>query len=102
MLNVKHVVGLTLSPAQARWINELPTPGVEVRVEDWRDHKTERPYDSVISVAAFEAFVHRGMEPAAKMAAYAIDSPLVPAKAGTQCSKQRIRSCVPGFPLTRE
>src|SRR5262245_2897606 len=47
-----------------------PTPGVEVRVEDWRDHKTERPYDSVISVAAFEAFVHRGMEPAAKMAAY--------------------------------
>src|SRR5262245_9325790 len=46
-----------------------PTPGVEVRVEDWRDHKTERPYDSVISVAAFEAFVHRGMEPAAKMAA---------------------------------
>jgi len=68
--NVKHVVGLTLSPAQARWINEHPTPGVEVRVEDWRDHKTERPYDSVISVAAFEAFVHRGMEPAAKMAAY--------------------------------
>ena len=68
--NVKHVVGLTLSPAQARWINEHPTPGVEVRVEDWRDHKSERPYDSVISVAAFEAFVHRGMAPAAKMAAY--------------------------------
>src|SRR5215510_5904144 len=58
--NVKHVVGLTLSPAQARWINEHPTPGVEVRIEDWRDHKSERPYDSVISVATLGALLHRG------------------------------------------
>src|SRR5262249_29671783 len=56
-------------PRAGARISEHPTPGVEVRVEDWRDHKTERPYDSVISVAAFEAFVHHGMEPAARMAA---------------------------------
>jgi cyclopropane-fatty-acyl-phospholipid synthase len=67
---VKRVVGLTLSPAQARWIKENSTPGVEVRIEDWRDHQSEQPYDAVISVAAFEAFVHRGMAPADKMQAY--------------------------------
>jgi cyclopropane-fatty-acyl-phospholipid synthase len=67
---VKRVVGLTLSPSQARWINENPTPGVEVRIEDWRDHQSEQPYDAVISVAAFEAFVHRGMAPADKLQAY--------------------------------
>ena len=28
-----------------------------LRIEDWRDHQSEQPYDAVISVAAFEAFV---------------------------------------------
>lgn len=67
---VKRVVGLTLSPAQAAWIHQNPTPGVEVRVEDWRDHSTEKPYDALISVAAFEAFVHLGIGPAEKLQAY--------------------------------
>jgi cyclopropane-fatty-acyl-phospholipid synthase len=67
---VKRAVGLTLSPAQAAWIRQKPLPGVEVRVEDWRDHKTAIPYDAVISVAAFEAFVHSGMNPADKLQAY--------------------------------
>src|SRR5262245_57465560 len=67
---VERVVGLTLSPAQARWVEAPPTPGVEVRVEDWRDHKAEEPYDAIISVGAFEAFVRRGTEPADKMRLY--------------------------------
>ena len=67
---VKQVVGLTLSPAQASWIHQNPAPGVEVRVENWRDHKAEKPYDAVISVAAFEAFAHLGMAPADKLQAY--------------------------------
>ena len=67
---VKRVVGLTLSPAQASWIHQSPVPGVEVRVENWRDHRAEKPYDPVISVAAFEAFAHVGMEPADKLQAY--------------------------------
>jgi cyclopropane-fatty-acyl-phospholipid synthase len=66
----KRVVGLTLSPAQAAWIRQNPVPGVEVRVEDWRDHKAEKRYDAIISVAAFEAFVHVGMKPADKLQAY--------------------------------
>lgn len=67
---VKHAVGLTLSPAQARWIREGAPPGIEVREEDWRDHKPDRPYDAVISIAAFEAFAHYGIDPAAKLQAY--------------------------------
>jgi cyclopropane-fatty-acyl-phospholipid synthase len=65
---VAHAVGLTLSPSQARWIT--PQPGVEVREEHWRDHQPERRYDAVISIGAFEHFVHRGLDPAAKLAAY--------------------------------
>jgi len=67
---VERVVGLTLNPAQARWIEAHPTPGVEVRVEDWRDHKAEEPYDAIISVAALETFVRRGTDPAEKMRVY--------------------------------
>jgi len=67
---VKHAVGLTLSPAQARFINEHQTPGVEVRTEDWRNHKAQAPYNAVISIGAFEHFVHRGMGAADKMRAY--------------------------------
>src|SRR5215470_19032798 len=67
---VKTAVGLTLSASQARWIEKRPVPGVEVHLEDWRDHEAERPYDAVISVGAFEHFVRRGMDPADKMRAY--------------------------------
>ena len=66
----KRAVGLTLSPSQAAWIGQNPTPGVEVRVENWRDHKTEKPYDAIISVGAFEHFCHGGMGPADKLQAY--------------------------------
>jgi cyclopropane-fatty-acyl-phospholipid synthase len=67
---VKQAVGLTLSDAQAHWIDAHPTPGVAVRVESWRDHTPAQPYDAIISIGAFEHFVQRGLEPAAKMAAY--------------------------------
>ena len=66
----KRAVGLTLSPSQAAWIGQNPTPGVEVRVENWRDHKAEKPYDAIISVGAFEHFCHSGMDPADKLQAY--------------------------------
>ena len=67
---VKHAVGLTLSPSQAEWVRGIAVPGMEVREEDWHDHKPDQPYDSVISVAAFEAFAHYGISPSEKMRAY--------------------------------
>ena len=67
---VKEAVGLTLSPSQARWIRRHSRPEIEVREEDWRDHRPKKPYDAIISIGAFEHFVHPGMTPAAKLNAY--------------------------------
>jgi cyclopropane-fatty-acyl-phospholipid synthase len=67
---VKRAVGLTLSPSQAALIAENPMPGVEVRVESWRDHEAEKPYDAIISIGAFEHFCHVGISPPDKLLAY--------------------------------
>lgn len=67
---VAHAVGLTLSPSQAQWIRDGANPKIEVREQDWRDHKPERRYDAIISVGAFEHFVQKGLDPAAKLDAY--------------------------------
>jgi cyclopropane-fatty-acyl-phospholipid synthase len=53
---VKLAVGLTLSENQAEWIRSMDLPGVEVRVESWSDHVPLAPYDSIISIGAFEHF----------------------------------------------
>ncbi len=67
---VANVVGLTLSPSQARWIRQSPQPGLEVIEQDWRDHNPSRRYDAIISIGAFEHFVHKGLDPARKLDAY--------------------------------
>ena len=53
---VKVAVGLTLSENQAEWIRSMDLPGVEARVESWSDHVPAAPYDSIISIGAFEHF----------------------------------------------
>jgi cyclopropane-fatty-acyl-phospholipid synthase len=53
---VKQAVGLTLSEAQRSWANELGLPNVEVRLENWQDHRPTAPYDAIISIGAFEHF----------------------------------------------
>jgi cyclopropane-fatty-acyl-phospholipid synthase len=67
---VAHAVGLTLSPAQADWIRSRPDPKIEVREQDWRDHRPDRRYDAIISVGAFEHFVQKGLDPKLKLDAY--------------------------------
>jgi cyclopropane-fatty-acyl-phospholipid synthase len=53
---VRVAVGLTLSENQAEWIRSIGLPGVEVRVESWSDHVPDAPYNSIISIGAFEHF----------------------------------------------
>ena len=53
---VAKAVGLTLSQAQADWVKGLGLPNVEVRLENWQDHRPEDSYDAIISVGAFEHF----------------------------------------------
>ena len=67
---VANAVGLTLSPSQAEWARGRALPGVEVRQESWRDHRPVKPYDAIISIGAFEHFVHPGIGAAAKLDAY--------------------------------
>lgn len=54
--NVESVVGLTLSDAQTELLNDLNIPKTEVRTENWAVHDPEAPYDSIISIGAFEHF----------------------------------------------
>ena len=67
---VKHAVGLTLSRSQMNWIGRAARPDIEVREESWRDHRADKRYDAIISIGAFEHFVHRGMSPKDKLEAY--------------------------------
>jgi cyclopropane-fatty-acyl-phospholipid synthase len=67
---VQHVTGLTLSEAQARYIQDQNPPGVEVRVQDWADFVPDAPYDAAISVGAMEHFAKFGWDRSKKVAAY--------------------------------
>ncbi len=67
---VKKAVGLTLSPSQAQWVRRGAGPEIEVLEEHWRDHRPDRPYDAIISIGAFEHFVHRGIDAERKLDRY--------------------------------
>lgn len=72
---VAQAVGLTLSPSQARYIEDRyqrgeGLPNLEVRVEAWSDHRPTEPYDAIVSLGAFEHFAQHGMDRAAKVSAY--------------------------------
>lgn len=67
---VEHVTGLTLSAAQARRIEALGDPRLEVRLQDWADFVPDEPYDAAISIGAMEHFVKPGWERSRRVAAY--------------------------------
>lgn len=57
-------VGLTLSDEQAAHVRDR---GYDVRVQDWRDHEPDEPYDGIVSIGAFEHFARPGSD---KVAVY--------------------------------
>lgn len=67
---VQHATGLTLSRAQADKILADGVPGIDVRLEGWREHKIPSPYDAIVSVGAFEHFVRPNLSSAEKVAIY--------------------------------
>lgn len=67
---VQRAVGLTLAERQAEWINARNSPGVEVRLESWRDHRPTEAYDAIVSVGAFEHFADLTHTPDQKLAGY--------------------------------
>ncbi|NRR30255.1 class I SAM-dependent methyltransferase [Oxalobacteraceae bacterium] len=67
---VRQAHGLTLSEAQAAYGRQHALPGIDTRVEDWKDFAPEQPYDAIISIGAFEHFARLDFSDAEKVAAY--------------------------------
>lgn len=67
---VKRAVGLTLSDEQAAWLRDRAPAGVEVRLEDWRDHRPDEPYDAIISIGSLEHFVKPEDDAATRVRTY--------------------------------
>jgi cyclopropane-fatty-acyl-phospholipid synthase len=70
----RHGVGLaagvTMSPAQQRYIEAWDDERCPVYLEDWGDHDPEQPYDAVIAAGVIEHAVKFGRPRAEKVAAY--------------------------------
>ncbi|MCM6779020.1 cyclopropane-fatty-acyl-phospholipid synthase family protein [Nocardia sp. CDC159] len=67
---VRQVVGLTLSRAQAEAVGAWADDRYEIRVENWVDHRPEEHYDAIISIGAFEHFADMGLRRHERVAAY--------------------------------
>jgi cyclopropane-fatty-acyl-phospholipid synthase len=67
---VRTAVGLTLSPAQARYIEDRHDGRVSVAVADWADYDPSEVFDGIVSIGAFEHFAQFGWSPEQKTAAY--------------------------------
>ena len=68
--NVEHATGLTLSDAQAEYLEGLQLPKVETRLENWANHSPRALYDSIISIGAFEHFAKREETTGEKISVY--------------------------------
>lgn len=53
---VERAVGLTLSDAQAQMLAAINHPQIEWNVLSWSDYTPKEPFDSIISIGAFEHF----------------------------------------------
>lgn len=66
----RRAVGLTLSRAQALHVTALGADGIDVKLESWRDHTPDAPYDSIVCIGALEHFARLESSPADKVLAY--------------------------------
>jgi len=56
MYKVRSSIGLTLSDAQAFYIQQQGVPGVSVKVQGWQTFEPANSFDGIISIGAFEHF----------------------------------------------
>ena len=68
--DVEYGVGLTLSKAQAEWIESFNQPRIDVNLTSWADYRPEEPFDAIISIGAFEHFAKLELSPAQKVECY--------------------------------
>ncbi len=63
-------LGLTLSPLQQEYIAGMGHSNVSARLQSYEHFEPEQPFDSIVSVGAFEHFAKPGMTRAARIEAY--------------------------------
>jgi cyclopropane-fatty-acyl-phospholipid synthase len=68
--DVGQAVGLTLSDAQAQYVQTIAPSNVEVLVRSWSDYEPTAPFDAIISIGAFEHFARQGLSPEEQIEAY--------------------------------
>ncbi len=59
--NISHATGLTLSEDQLAYITGLGLPRTDVHLTSYENFHPAKPYDSAISIGAFEHFVRPAM-----------------------------------------
>jgi cyclopropane-fatty-acyl-phospholipid synthase len=67
---VERVTGLTLSQAQADHVWSWAGERYDVKVQNWAEHRPDKPYDAIISIGAFEHFADMGLSRADRVLAY--------------------------------
>ncbi len=67
---IRHATGLTLSRAQVELLAAHGDPRIDMRVENWADHRPAQPYDAIVSIGAFEHFARFGLPRNERVAAY--------------------------------
>jgi cyclopropane-fatty-acyl-phospholipid synthase len=67
---VERSVGLTLSATQHAYLLAENMQGVDARLESWTTHSPAVPYDSIISIGAFEHFAKPEETPEEKISVY--------------------------------
>lgn len=68
--NVDLAVGLTLSQAQAEFVSHAENSKIKVNQQSWSEHTTPEPYDSIISIGAFEHFAKIELSHAQRIKTY--------------------------------
>jgi cyclopropane-fatty-acyl-phospholipid synthase len=67
---IEEGVGVTLSSAQRDLLADEPVAGLDIRLEDWRDHAPAQPYDAIFCFGAFEHFAQDGSSGPERIASY--------------------------------
>lgn len=68
--DVKQAVGLTLNQPHIDWIRAFNNPRIDVRLQNWRDHKPDAPYDRVYAWGVLEHAARPGISDAEKRGVY--------------------------------
>jgi cyclopropane-fatty-acyl-phospholipid synthase len=68
--HASRATGLTLSRAQATYVEALADERLDVRVADWTDFEPDGTFDAIVSIGAMEHFVKFGWRREDRVAAY--------------------------------